>query len=106
MDRKEIARKFAEDVVAKYPDSVKSILLYGSVARGEDKEESDIDLLVLTKNNADLDFPLAELTTKYVLKYGEVPMALAYDYEDFRLKAKHYIFQREVLKEGISLYGS
>lgn len=106
MDRREIARRFSEDIVAKYPDSVKSIILYGSVARGEDREESDIDLIVLTKGDpSKMEGDLSDLSVGYSLKYGELPMAFAYREDDFRSKAKKFFFQRDVLKEGVVIYG-
>ncbi len=42
------AREFADRVVSTLGDDVDSIVLYGSVARGEAKEDSDIDILVVS----------------------------------------------------------
>lgn len=39
--------EFVERVLDKYSDRIDSIILFGSVARGEAKEESDIDILVI-----------------------------------------------------------
>jgi uncharacterized protein len=42
-----IAREFTGKVLQKYPDKVDVIILFGSIARGEAREESDIDILVV-----------------------------------------------------------
>ena len=40
-DRIEIAKEFAKSIKS---DDIKLIMLFGSVARGDDTEESDIDI--------------------------------------------------------------
>lgn len=44
-NRMEIAKTFANKINSKY---IQQIILYGSVARGEDNEDSDIDILIIT----------------------------------------------------------
>jgi len=107
VERKDIARRFAGEIVAKYPKDIKSVILFGSVAEGKDTKESDIDLLVLTKKEIKgLDWALSELTTDYILRYGEVPIALSYQEVDFKAKASQYMFNKEVLEKGQYIYGS
>ena len=50
-NRYEIAREFANAILSY--DIVK-IILFGSVARGDDTEESDIDILIITTNSDEL----------------------------------------------------
>jgi predicted nucleotidyltransferase len=38
-----------QNSLEKYVDTLESIILFGSVARGEAKEDSDIDILVVRK---------------------------------------------------------
>ena len=45
---REIAAETAARLLAAFPDSIQAIVLYGSVARGDANEHSDIDLLVIT----------------------------------------------------------
>lgn len=45
---REIADETAERLLAAFPDDIQAIVLYGSVARGDANERSDIDLLVIT----------------------------------------------------------
>ena len=42
-------------VLERYKDKIDSIILFGSVARGEAKEDSDIDVLIVVKKE---DFKL------------------------------------------------
>ena len=50
MDRKQLAIDFAKSL--NHPE-IEKIILFGSVARGEDTEESDVDILIITKNYND-----------------------------------------------------
>ena len=44
-DRIKIAKEFAETIKS---DDIKLIMLFGSVARGDNNEESDIDILIVS----------------------------------------------------------
>ena len=50
VDRKQLAFDFAKSL--NHPE-IEKIILFGSVAREEDTEESDIDILIITKNEKD-----------------------------------------------------
>jgi len=49
MDRKEIAKEFADRILSRFKDGIEKIILFGSVARGESGTNSDIDVLVVTR---------------------------------------------------------
>lgn len=46
-NRVEIAREFANAINS---DKIIKIILFGSVARGDDHEESDIDILIISNH--------------------------------------------------------
>ena len=46
-ERIEILKKFTKLVLEKYGNLIRSVVLFGSTARGESKEESDIDVFVI-----------------------------------------------------------
>ncbi len=48
----ELAQKYANEVVKKFKKIVKSVVLFGSVARGDVSEKSDIDILVIYDDTA------------------------------------------------------
>ena len=49
MNREEIAKEFADQILSRFKDQIEKIILFGSVARGESKKSSDIDVLIVTR---------------------------------------------------------
>lgn len=47
--RIELAEAFSKEARSRYGEQIEEIILYGSVARREDRDDSDIDILVITK---------------------------------------------------------
>ncbi|MBS3802836.1 MAG: nucleotidyltransferase domain-containing protein [Candidatus Thermoplasmatota archaeon] len=65
-------RRFTSDAKRILRDNVIDILIYGSVARGEAKKESDIDVIVIVKRNAfKMQMRLAALSFDILLETGE-----------------------------------
>ena len=73
MNRYQIAKEIADDLKIKFGDSISSIVLFGSVAKSEEHEESDIDLLIVSKKH--LSKALDESIGK-ILQQGFVPEIL------------------------------
>lgn len=53
MKNREIIEAFKNNLKQLYGDNLHSVILYGSLARGEETEESDIDLIVVLKEIKD-----------------------------------------------------
>lgn len=53
LDNKQIINKFRQKLLARFKDNLISLVLFGSVARGTARKESDIDLLVILKDAPD-----------------------------------------------------
>ena len=53
MKNREIIDTFKNNLKQLYGDNLHSVILYGSLARGEETEESDIDLIVVLKEMGD-----------------------------------------------------
>lgn len=66
----EIIKEFITKVNELLGERVKRIVLYGSYARGDYRENSDIDIMILTN-----------LTDKEITEYGEKIIDIAYDIE-------------------------
>ena len=49
MNREEIAKEFADRILSRFKDRTGKIIRFGSVARGESGANSDIDVLVVTR---------------------------------------------------------
>ena len=48
---RDVAREFTHRVTSVLGDQVESIVLYGSVARGEAKRDSDIDIFIVSQDS-------------------------------------------------------
>jgi predicted nucleotidyltransferase len=79
---------------------VSSIILFGSIAKGEDDEKSDIDLLVIgQKKIVDL--------SKFEEKLGKDINLTCMKWSEWRKHAEEdKAFYREIITDGIVLYGS
>ena len=98
--------ELVEGILSLMRDQVISIILFGSVARGTNTPESDIDIALILrgKMSAETESQLLDLTVDLDLKYDTVLSVVNVD-EDFFLKWKKAIpFYRNVEKEGIVLW--
>jgi len=85
-------------------DSVEAIILFGSVARGEAHEGSDIDLAVIAHSDWDGRVDLEDAIRR---RLGNDCDALVFTVEDFaRLAAAHEPVVDEILVDGIPLIGT
>src|ERR1700678_3347019 len=85
-------------------DSVQAIILFGSVARGEARAESDIDLAVIAPAGWDGRVDLEDGVRR---RLGNDCDALVFTIEDFaRLAAAHEPVVDEILVDGIPLIGT
>jgi predicted nucleotidyltransferase len=94
--------EFVRRAVGKYKDRIDEIILFGSVARGEAGEESDIDILVI--GDASLE-ELVDISFPILLEEGEIISAKNMDKGHFDFLVREgYSFIRNVLEEGVVLY--
>ncbi len=97
-----IVEEFAQKLREKFGDRVEQVILFGSYARDEFGEESDLDVLVI--GNVKLDEVL-EISYPLSLKYGVYisPIVMSRDYFEM-LKAEGTGFVKNVLREGVTIY--
>jgi uncharacterized protein len=94
--------EFVSEMLQKHENSIDSIILFGSVARGEARDESDIDILVV--GDLDLD-DLVDVAFPLLLKYGKLISPKDMKKSRFDKLAKEgYSFINNVLTEGVVLY--
>ena len=96
-DRIKIAREFAESIKS---DNIKLIVLFGSVARGDDNEESDIDILIVSPIADEIKPPIHKIAIDIILEKDEVISPRLMTEEQFN-QMDEYPFLNNVLKEGI-----
>lgn len=90
---------FVEEIIAKCPDTL-SIGLYGSAAKGEDDNNSDIDVLLISRKK----LAVPELINDRKIN-REVSIA-SYTYKEWKEKAENdKVFYTSVILNYIQLYG-
>lgn len=98
-DRIKIAKRFAEMINS---DDIVTIILFGSVARGEDSEESDIDILIVSPVAHELREEINNVVVDIVIDDEEFISAHLMSEDHFN-ETKSFPFLTNVLEEGIIL---
>ncbi len=94
-------KEFVRRALIRYEDKIDSIILFGSVARGEAKEESDIDILVIWKGDeAEGWRAMTGLAFDVLLDEEEYISTKVLGLDD--LKAENP-FIKNVMKEGVKI---
>jgi len=91
------------DLAKKHP-SIKKVILYGSKARGDFLEDSDIDLFFVCDANVprSVKYEIYDNIYEYELLYNIVVSAIFISETDFRDKVSTFIMM--VKKEGVILW--
>lgn len=105
---KELSKESVEMVRKTMKDDLESIILYGSCARGENDDDSDVDIALLTSCDRleakKYDDQLADIATFMMEKYTEVVNFVSLPKEEFMLKKSWYPFFKNIDEEGIVIY--
>jgi uncharacterized protein len=82
------------------------IVLYGSVARGTQEEDSDIDIAIFLNRKFDsqTEDRLSEFAVNMDLKYDKVFSIVDIDYENYRKWEAVLPFYQNVAREGVVLW--
>ena len=107
VDKALVIKDFTETMKNHYGDRLSKIILYGSYARGDFNEESDIDFMVLLndeevkamKELSNTNNEIYDLT----LKHDILVSMFATSIKKFQLATK--AFYEFVKKEGVTVYG-
>lgn len=85
--------------------ALEQIILYGSVARGTQTEESDVDIAVIVRSyTEEMHDAMINLTVDLELEYGKVLSVLLIDYNNFKEWEEFLPFYKNVKKDGIMLW--
>jgi predicted nucleotidyltransferase len=91
-----------------YGSHLKSVILYGSYARGDYTPESDVDIMILVdlKDNEMDQYGdnLSELGFEYNVEHNIWIMPVVKNVEHFKYWMSVYPFYRNVQREGVTLY--
>ncbi|HDM22491.1 MAG TPA: nucleotidyltransferase domain-containing protein [Methanomicrobia archaeon] len=93
--------EFVKRALEKYKDKIDSIILFGSVARGKAKEDSDIDILVIWNGKeAEGWRVMTGLAFDVLLDTGEYISIKLLRSGELEEKSP---FEKKVIKEGIKI---
>ena len=103
----EILQKVASESKNIFGEALDSVVLFGSYARGDYDEESDIDILILvdlpsdilSKYRGDID----SLCGTLLWEYGVVVSAIEKDLETFNQYAQILPFYKNIAREGVKI---
>ncbi|MBE8539365.1 nucleotidyltransferase domain-containing protein [Geoglobus acetivorans] len=91
---------FVRILKEKYGDRIRKIILFGSAARGEAGEESDIDVLIVASGVSQRE--VSRIAFQVLMEQGGVISSIVEEEEQFE-KNKNYSFHRIVLREGVEI---
>ena len=88
---------------------LKEVILYGSSARGDYTDDSDIDIALLTECDRievkKYDDALAQIATDFAMKYLVIVNFVCLPYDEFVEKKTWYAYFKNIETEGEVLYG-
>ncbi len=100
-----IVREFKAALQALYGDRLREVVLYGSYARGDYHDESDIDLMVVL-NDEEIKtyrelFRISDIETDFVVKYSVPISPLPVSYK--RYKNSMMPVYQNARREGLTI---
>lgn len=105
----QIKTEVTSSVVRLMGYDIVEMVLYGSCARGDYTEDSDIDIALLTKcDRTDVkkySEDLAAISTELAMKYFAVVNFVCLPYQEFNEKKTWYTYFQNIDREGSVLYG-
>ena len=103
--RRGIADELTERILTEFRHQIHSIVLFGSVARGDDNDESDIDILVISDAPLEVQDRVSELRTDLFLVNLIVIQFVWYtssEWDDQVYLRPWFII--DVIQQGVVLY--
>ncbi|MCK9150523.1 nucleotidyltransferase domain-containing protein [Methanobacterium alcaliphilum] len=97
MNRRKLAIEFSNSL--DYPE-IKKIILFGSVARGDDNKDSDIDILIVSTKKDETKDKIMGKITDVLLEQGAYISAKVISQKEYdTLKNTHFI--STITEEGV-----
>ena len=104
MKIKKILKEFKEKLIELYEEQLIDVLLYGSYARGEQREDSDIDIAVILKGNIEPFKEIDRITEfSYDLSLKYSVLISIHPVSDIDYFSRNYPFLLNLREEGISI---
>ncbi len=106
LDDKEMFDDIVKAILSVMGDDAVRIILYGSVARGDNTPESDVDIAMIIRGELDriADKELTRAVTELDLKYDTVLSVIDVEEKHFRRYKNDLPFYKNIEREGITLW--
>jgi predicted nucleotidyltransferase len=104
----QLISRINSELKKKFKGKLDKIILFGSYARGEYDNESDIDLLVLIDDEEPKKYndEIVDFEVDLTIKYGVLPSIILRNTGYYNENKEIIPFFRDVEKEGVELYAS
>jgi predicted nucleotidyltransferase len=104
-----LLRQYANSLKNVYGAHLKSVILYGSYARGDYRDDSDVDIMILL-DLSDMEIKqfrhqLSELTYDFNMDHDIDIKPIAKNKDHFEKWLEVYPFYKNVNQEGVRLFG-
>lgn len=107
---REILQEMGELLKSVYGNRLKTVILYGSVARGTQTEDSDIDIMILVDGTdeqlREYNERLSDISTELALKYVKVFSIIDVKYQEYQEWKTVSPFYKNVDREGVVVYAA
>ena len=107
---RKILQEVGELLKSVYGNRLKAVILYGSVARGTQMEDSDIDIMVLVDGTdeqlREYNERLSDVSTELALKYVKVFSIIDVKYQEYQDWKTISPFYKSVEQEGVVVYAA
>ena len=105
---RDLLQQYVNDIRKIYGNALKTVILYGSYARGNFKADSDIDIMILV-DLSDEEISkrgrlLSDVTFDYNFDHDLEIMPIVKNREHFNKWLRSYPFYYNVKSEGVELY--
>lgn len=103
-----LLQQYVNEIRKIYSSHLKQVILYGSYARGDFKEDSDIDIMILL-DISDIETKvyfdrLIDITFDFNMEHGMDIKPIAKSEAQFKKWMVNYPFYANINKEGVMLY--
>ncbi|MCX6578668.1 MAG: nucleotidyltransferase domain-containing protein [Candidatus Aminicenantes bacterium] len=104
----ELIGQINTELKKKFREKLDKIILFGSYARGEHDNESDIDILVLVDDEEPKRYnnELVDFEVDLTIKYGVLPSIIIRNTHYFNENKGVIPFYRNVEQEGVEIYAA
>ena len=103
-----VKKATVKEIPAIFDDDCRQIILYGSYARGDYTDDSDVDIAILTDSDRDQVkkyYPQVDyIATKIGIDTTAIVNYVCLPYEEYQEKKSWYPFFKNIEKDGVLLY--